>query len=121
VIYRELNDYTNALRSCLRAELDSGNPELLFTLGVTFEQIGILAVSTKYLNSAIQVFKMVVNQLPNNLDAWNYLGVCYKEIGLEEDAKFYFNRARDIKLWKNPHREQALRVPLTRVPLIFCR
>jgi CheY-like chemotaxis protein len=99
VCYRELNDYTTALKSCLRAvELDPENPELLFTLGVTLEQIGVLYMSTKYLDSAIQVFKMVVNLLPNNMDAWNYLGICYKEMGKETDAKFHFDRARDIKL-----------------------
>lgn len=98
ICYREQNDYTTALKSALRAvELEPENPELLFTLGVTLEQIGVLYRSTKYLGSAIQVFKMVVSLLPNNMDAWNYLGNCYKEMGQEEDAKFHFDRARDIK------------------------
>jgi tetratricopeptide (TPR) repeat protein len=99
--YRAQNDYTNALKSCLRAvELDSENPELLFTLGETLQRIGVMYMSNKYLDSAIQVFKMVINQQPNCLDAWNNLGICYKEIGKEEEAKFHFDRARDIKLWK---------------------
>jgi hypothetical protein len=99
ICYRELNDYTSALKSCLRAvELDSGNPELLFALGETLEKIGVLYRSTKYLDSAIQVFKMVIDQLPNNMDSWNYLGICYKEMGQEEEAKFHFVRARDIKI-----------------------
>jgi tetratricopeptide (TPR) repeat protein len=99
--YRALEDYTNALKSCLRAvELDSENPELLFTLGETLQRIGVMYMSNKYLDSAIQVFKMVINQQPNSLEAWNNLGICYKEIGKEEEAKFHFDRARDIKLWK---------------------
>jgi CheY-like chemotaxis protein/Flp pilus assembly protein TadD len=101
VCYRQLNDYTSALKSCLRAvELDSENPDLLFTLGTTLEQIGVLYKSTRYLDSAVQVFKMVISQLPNNMDAWNHLGVCYKEMGKEEEAKFHFDRARDIKFSK---------------------
>lgn len=101
ICYRELNDHTSALKSCLRAvELDPGNPELLYTLGVTLEQIGVLYMSTKYFDSAIQVFKMVISQLPNNMDTWNCLGTCYKEMGKEAEAKFHFERARDIKLYK---------------------
>jgi CheY-like chemotaxis protein len=99
--YRALDDYTNALKSCLRAvELDSENPELLFTLGETLQRIGVMYMSNKYLDSAIQVFKMVINQQPNCMEAWNNLGICYKEIGKDEEAKFHFDRARDIKLWK---------------------
>lgn len=98
VCYRELNDYMNALKSCLRAvELESENPEMLFTLGLTLEHIGVLYKSNKYLDSGIQVFKMVISQLPNNVDVWNHLGTCYKEMGKEEEAKFHFDRARDIK------------------------
>jgi CheY-like chemotaxis protein len=99
--YREMNDYTNALKSCLRAvELDSENPELLFTLGETLQRIGVMYMSNKYLDSAIQIFKMVINQQPNCMDAWNDLGICYNEMGKDEEAKSYFERARDIRLWK---------------------
>lgn len=99
--YRELNDYTSALKSSLRAvELDSENPELLFTLGETLQRIGVMYMSNKYLDSSIQVFKMVINQQPNCMEAWNHLGICYQEMGKEEEAKFHFDRARDIKLWK---------------------
>lgn len=101
VCYREQNDYTNALKSCLRAvELDSENPELLFTLGDTLQRIGVMYMSNKYLDSAIQVFKMVINQQPNCMEAWNSLGICYREMGKEEEAKFHFDRARDIRLWR---------------------
>jgi CheY-like chemotaxis protein len=102
ICYRELNDYTNALKSCLRAvELDPGNPEMLFTLGMTLEQIGVMHKNSRYIDSAIQVFRMVTDQLPDNLDAWNHLGICFKELGREEDAKYHFDRARDIRLWKS--------------------
>jgi len=75
------------------------NTECLFTLGETLEKIGLLYMNNKYLDSAVQVFKMVVNQMPNNLAAWNHLGICYKEMGKHEEGKFYFDRARDIHLW----------------------
>jgi CheY-like chemotaxis protein len=100
ICYRELGDHTAALKSCLRAvELASENVECLFTLGETLETIGLLHRNSKYLDSAIQVFKMVVNLMPNNMAAWNHLGVCYKEMGRHEESKFYFDRARDIHLW----------------------
>ena len=57
-------------------------------------------MSNKYLDSAIQTFKMVTNQMPNNADAWNHIGICYKEMRQIEESKFYFDRARDIRLWK---------------------
>lgn len=99
--FREMGDHTNALKSLLRAvELDPDNPEYLYNLGEILEHIGILYMSNKYLDSAIQTFKMVVNQMPNNSGAWNHLGVCFKEIGKTDESKFYFDRARDINLWK---------------------
>jgi CheY-like chemotaxis protein len=100
ICYREIGDHTTALKSCLRAvECAAENTECLFTLGETLEKIGLLYMNSKYLDSAIQVFKMVVNQMPNNMSAWNHLGICYKEMGKHEESKFYFDRARDIHLW----------------------
>jgi CheY-like chemotaxis protein len=97
--YREQGDYTNALKSCLRAvELAPESPQCLFTLGVTLEQIGIMYMSTKYLDSAVQTFKMVANQLPNNADTWSHIGICYKEMGKTDESKFYLDRARDMRL-----------------------
>lgn len=99
--FREMGDHTSALKSLLRAvELSPDNPEFLFNLGETLEIIGVMYMSNKYFDSAIQTFKMVVNQIPNNASAWNHLGICFKEMGKAEESKFYFNRARDITLWK---------------------
>jgi CheY-like chemotaxis protein/tetratricopeptide (TPR) repeat protein len=99
--YRDMGDNNNALKSLSRAvELAPDNPELLFNLGATLEMIGIQNMSNKYLDSAIQTFKMVANQMPNNADAWNHIGICYKEMGKTEESKFYFDRARDIHIWK---------------------
>lgn len=100
-VFREMGDHTNALKSLLRAvELSPDNPEYLFNLGETLETIGVKYTSPKYLDSAIQTFKLVVNQMPKNASAWNHLGVCFKEMGKEEESKFYFDRARDITMWK---------------------
>jgi DNA-binding response OmpR family regulator/Tfp pilus assembly protein PilF len=99
--FREMGDHTNALKSLLRAvELSPDNPEYLFNLGETLEMIGVMYMSNKYLDSAIQTFKMVVNQMPNNASAWNHLGICFKEMGKADESKFYFDRSRDISLWK---------------------
>lgn len=99
--FREMGDHASALKSMLKAvELSPENPEYLFNLGETLEMIGVMYMSNKYLDSAIQTFKMVVNQMPNNATAWNHLGVCFKEMGKADESKFYFDRARDITLWK---------------------
>jgi len=99
--FRDMGDYQSALKSLLRAvELSPENPEFLYNLGETLEMIGIMYMSNKYLDSAIQTFKMVVNLIPNNASAWNHLGICLKEMGKADEAKFYFDRARDISLWK---------------------
>jgi Flp pilus assembly protein TadD len=57
-------------------------------------------MSNKYLDSAIQTFKMVTNKMPNNADAWNQLGICYKGMEQIEESKFYFDRAREIRTGK---------------------
>jgi tetratricopeptide (TPR) repeat protein len=99
--FREMGDHTNALKSLLRAvELSPDSPEYLFNLGETLEMIGVMYMSNKYLDSAIQTFKMVVNQMPNNASAWNHLGICFKEMGKADESRFYFDRSRDITLWK---------------------
>ena len=98
ICYREIGDYTSALKSHLRAvELVPDNPEFLFDLAETLELIGVLNMDNKYLDSAIQTLRMVVNILPNNMEAWNHLGICYKEMGKAEEAKFYSERAMEIK------------------------
>lgn len=113
--YREMGDNINALKSLLRAvELAPEDPELLYNLGETLEMIGVLYMSNKYLESAIQTFKMVANQMPNNADVWNHIGICYKEKGNPDEAKFNFDRARDIHIWKKntpiiPKREEFLK------------
>jgi DNA-binding response OmpR family regulator len=99
--FSALGDHKSALKSQLRAvELAPENPEFLFDLGETLEKIGVLHMNNKYLDSAIQTFKMVVSQMPNNANAWNHIGICMKEMGRGEESKFYFTRARDIHLWK---------------------
>ncbi len=99
--YRDMGDTNNALKSLSRAiELSPDNPELLFNLGTTLEMIGVQTMSNKYLKSAIQTFKMVANLMPNNADAWNHIGICYKEMRQPEESKFYFDHARDINIWK---------------------
>ena len=101
VCYRITGNYDEALKSLLRAiELAPDNTEILNDLGETLEQMGIIHMDNKYLEAAIQTFKMVANSLPNNMDAWNHIGVCLKEMGKAEESRFYFDRARDINLWK---------------------
>lgn len=99
--FREMGDHTSALKSLLRAvELSQDNPEYLYNLGETLETIGVMNMSHKYLDAAIQTFNIVVHEMPNNARAWNHLGICYKEMGKVEESTFYFDRAHYITLWK---------------------
>lgn len=101
ICYRTLGDYDEALKCFLRAvELAPGNVEILYDLGETLEQMGVMQMNNKYLEAAVETFKMVVNSMPNSMESWNHIGICLKELGRPEESKFYFDRARDIKLWK---------------------
>jgi len=101
ICLRMIGDYDEALKSFLRAvELAPGNVEVLYELGETLEQMGVMQMNNKYLEAAVETFKMVINLLPNNMESWNKIGICLKELGRPEESKFYFDRARDIKLWK---------------------
>jgi len=101
ICIRALGDYDEALKSFLRAvELSPQNPEILYELGETLEQMGVMQMNNRYIEAAVETFKMVVNSLPNSMDSWNHIGICLKELGKPEESKFYFDRARDIKLWK---------------------
>jgi PAS domain S-box-containing protein len=101
ICYRELGEYDEALKSFMRAvELAPDSVEVLFDLGETLEKIGVMHLDNKYLDAALQTFHMVVDKLPNNASAWNHIGVCLKEMGKAEESRIYFNRARDVKVWK---------------------
>ena len=98
---RELGDLSGALASVTRAaEMDPDNPEYLFNLGEILEMIGVMNMSNKYLDTAIQSFKRVVTLIPDNAAAWNHMGICFKEMGKTDESRFYFDRARDIGIWK---------------------
>ena len=43
--------------------------------------MGALQMNTKYLEGAVEAFKMMVNVLPNNMDSWNHIGICFKRTG----------------------------------------
>jgi len=100
ICYRTLGDYDEALKSFLRAvELAPGNVEILYDLGETLEQMGVMQMNPTYLKAAVETFRMVVNILPNNRESWNHIGICLNALGKPEEAKFYSDRARDISLW----------------------
>jgi len=99
--YRDVGDYNEAIKSFLRAvELEPENLEVLYDLGETLEMIGVMQRENKYFDAAIQMFKIVINKLPNNESAWNHIGICLKEMGKPEESRLFFDRARDVKLWK---------------------
>jgi PAS domain S-box-containing protein len=101
ICYRELGEFEEALKSFMRAvELAPDNVEVLYDLGETLEKIGIMQHDTSYLDAALQTFHMVAEKSANNAGAWNHIGVCLKEMGKPEESKIYFDRARDVRIWK---------------------
>jgi PAS domain S-box-containing protein len=101
ICYRELGEFEEALKSFLRAmELAPDDVEVLYDLAETLEKIGIQQRDTKYLDAALQTFHMVVEKSANNASSWNHIGVCLMEMGRAEESKVYFERARDVKIWK---------------------
>lgn len=99
ICYRTLGNFDEALTSIVRAaELDPGNVEILYDLGETLEQMGVMQMNKTYLESAIETFRMVLNILPNNMDSWYQIGVCLRELGKTDESRFYADRARDIGL-----------------------
>jgi CheY-like chemotaxis protein len=101
ICYRELGEFEEALKSFLRAvELAPDDVEVLYDLGETLEKIGILQKDTKYLDAALQTFHMVAEKSANNASVWNHIGVCMNEMGRAEESMVYFNRARDVRIWK---------------------
>jgi len=101
ICYRELGEFEEAFKSFLTAmELAPDDVEVLYDLGETLEKIGIQQRDAKYLDAALQTFHMVVEKSANNASAWNHIGVCLMEMGRPEESKVYFERARDVKIWK---------------------
>jgi Flp pilus assembly protein TadD len=101
ICYRELGEFEEALKSFLRAmELAPDDVEILYDLAETLEKIGIQQRDAKYLDAALQTFHMVVEKSANNASSWNHIGVCLMEMGRAEESKVYFERARDVKIWK---------------------
>lgn len=101
--YRESGDHKNALKSLQKAvELAPENMEFLYNFGETLEKIGMLNMNSRYLDSAIQAFKMVIKQMPDNADAWNHIGLCCRESGKLDEARVCFDRVKDLHL-RNAH------------------
>jgi DNA-binding response OmpR family regulator len=101
ICYRELGEFEEALKSFLRAvELAPDDLEVLYDMGETLEKIGIQQKDAKYLDAALQTFHMVAEKSVNNASAWNHIGVCLMEMGRAEESKVYFDRARDVRIWK---------------------
>ena len=104
VCLKELGRYEEALQSFDRAlELNGGIPATYYAKGETLEKLGKENGDFHLFEQAIVCFDQVLEKEPENVNAWNYRGVCLKELGKFEEARRSFDKAQML-LRLNPQK-----------------
>lgn len=74
-------------------------------LGVVEEQpnhvkanynLGLFSMRSRQFDKAVDRFKTVINQTPNNAEVWFYLATSFENIGLKNDAIDAFKKSREL-------------------------
>jgi Flp pilus assembly protein TadD len=50
----------------------------------------------EFFEKAIQAFEQVIELKPDNVNAWNYVGICYRDLEKQQEAKRCFDRAQHL-------------------------
>ncbi len=94
---KELGRYEEALQCFERAiDLDDRIPATYYAKGETLERLGRETGDFSLYEKAIACFDIVLHKEPDNVNAWNYRGVCLKELGKYEEARRSFDKAQTI-------------------------
>lgn len=97
ICLKELGRYEEALQCFNRAlELDARVPAVYYAKGETLEKLGKENGDVSLFEQAVACFDSVLQKEPDNVNAWNYRGVCLKELGKYEEAKRSFEKAQTI-------------------------
>lgn len=102
VCLKELGRYEEALQCFDRVlDLNDRTPATYYARGETLERLGRERGDFTLYEKAIECFDIVIQKEPDNVNAWNYRGVCFKELGKFEEARRSFEKAHAI-LRMNP-------------------
>ena len=97
ICLKELGRYDEALQCFNRAlELNGKRPATYYAKGETLEKLGKETGNFSLFEQAIACFDLVLQKEPDNVNAWNYRGVCLKELGRFEEARRSFDKAQTI-------------------------
>lgn len=97
VAYRELGQDEEAAKDFEKAaELAPADEEILFGRADLYRKRGILQDQKALVDAAIRGFNQVLEVNPNNAEAWNGLALCMKQLGKDETARQYFERANEL-------------------------
>lgn len=103
---KELGRYEEALQCFDQAIfLEEKDPECFYYKGESLEKIGRSSGDFSLIERAIPSFERVIELDPDNWRAWNYIGLCHKELGKSDEAKHCFDRAEMLL-----HRSRGLDV-----------
>jgi DNA-binding response OmpR family regulator/Flp pilus assembly protein TadD len=97
VALRELGQDEEAANDFDKAvDLAPTDEEVLFSRASHLKKMGILREEKTLIDAAVRAFNKVLEINPNNAEAWNGLGICMKELGKNETAYQYFERASEL-------------------------
>jgi len=58
--------------------------------------LGLFSMRSKQFDKAVDRFKTVIKQTPNNAEVWFYLATSYENIGLKRDAVNAFEKSKEL-------------------------
>jgi len=104
VCLKELGRYEEALQ-CFTRSLDLGERSagLYYAMGETLEKLGKETHDHTLFEKAIACFDAILEASPDNVNAWNYRGICQQDLGRYEEARRSFDKAQTL-LRLNPQK-----------------
>lgn len=104
ICLNELGRYDAALQCFNRVlELGGGTIPTYYAKGETLEKLGKETEDFALFEQAVASFDIVLEKDPENVNAWNYRGICLKELGKHEEARRSFDKAQML-LRLNPQK-----------------
>jgi PAS domain S-box len=97
ICLKELGRYEEAIQSFnMVIDLKAPTTETYYYKGETIEKLGKSSGNFQLLEEAIHYFDKVLELDPSHVNAWNYRGLCLKELHRNEEAKKSFDRAQTL-------------------------
>lgn len=95
ICLKELGRYEVAIQ-CFDRALSLAPKEISthYLKGEALEKLGKTSGDLSLLEEAIRSFDRIIESDPDNINAWNYRGVCFKELRRYEEAKRSFEQAQ---------------------------